>query len=54
MGEETPARILVSDEIDTVFIDITVLEQLGLEVDSTTGKFKKTKLLLLQHTKFLV
>jgi hypothetical protein len=31
MGEETPARILVSDEIYTVFIDITVLEQLGLE-----------------------
>lgn len=54
MGEETPARILVSDEIDTVFIDITVLEQLGLEVDPTTGKLKKTKLLLLQHTKFLV
>jgi len=54
MGEETPARILVSDELDTVIIGITVLEQLGLEVDPTTGKLKKTKLLLLQHTKFLV
>jgi clan AA aspartic protease len=47
MGEETPARILVSDEVDTVLIGITVLEQLGLEVDPVTGKLKKTKLLLL-------
>jgi len=31
MGEEMPARILVSDEIDTVFMGITVLEQLDLE-----------------------
>jgi predicted aspartyl protease len=47
VGEETPARILVSDELDTVIIGITVLEQLGLEVDPVTGKIKKTKLLLL-------
>jgi clan AA aspartic protease len=47
MGEETPARILVSDELDTVIIGVTVLEQLGLEVDPATGKLKKTKLLLL-------
>jgi len=47
MGEETPARILVSDEVNTVLIGITVLEQLGLEVDPGTGKLKKTKLLLL-------
>ena len=47
MGEETPARILVSDGVDTVLIGITVLEQLGLEVDPVTGKLKKTKLLLL-------
>jgi clan AA aspartic protease len=47
MGEETPARILVSDEVNTVLIGITVLEQLGLEVDPVTGKLKKTKLLLL-------
>ena len=47
MGEETPARILVSDEVSTVLIGITVLEQLGLEVDPVTGKLKKTKLLLL-------
>ena len=47
MGEETPARILVSDRVDTVLIGITVLEQLGLEVDPVTGKLKKTKLLLL-------
>jgi len=47
MGEETPARILVSDDVDTVLIGITVLEQLGLEVDPVTGKLKKTKLLLL-------
>jgi clan AA aspartic protease len=47
MGEETPVRILVSDELDTVIIGITVLEQLGLEVDPVTGKLKKTKLLLL-------
>jgi len=46
MGEETPARILVSDEVNTVLIGITVLEQLGLEVE-VTGKLKKTKLLLL-------
>jgi aspartyl protease family protein len=31
MGEETSARILVSDELDTVIIGITVLEQPGLE-----------------------
>jgi len=48
MGEETPARILVSDEVNTVLIGVTVLEQLGLEVE-VTGKLKKTKLLLLQH-----
>jgi clan AA aspartic protease len=47
MGEETPARILVSDELNTVIIGITVLEQLGLEVDPVTGKIKKTRLLLL-------
>jgi clan AA aspartic protease len=47
MGEETPARILVSDELDTVIIGVTVFEQLGLEVDPATGKLKKTKLLLL-------
>jgi clan AA aspartic protease len=47
MGEETPARILVSDDVDTVLMGITVLEQLGLEVDPVTGKLKKTKLLLL-------
>ena len=47
MGEETPARILVSDELDTVIIGVTVLEQLGLEVDPATGKLKKTRLLLL-------
>jgi len=29
MGEETPARILVSDEVNTVLIGITVPEQLG-------------------------
>jgi predicted aspartyl protease len=46
MGEETPARILVSDEVNTVLIGITVLEQLGLEVE-VAGKLKKTKLLLL-------
>jgi clan AA aspartic protease len=46
MGGETPARILVSDEVNTVLIGITVLEQLGLEVE-VTGKLKKTKLLLL-------
>jgi len=46
MGEETPAGILVSDEVNTVLIGITVLEQLGLEVE-VTGKLKKTKLLLL-------
>jgi predicted aspartyl protease len=47
MGEETPARILVSDDVDTVLIGITVLEQLGLEVDPVTGRLKKTRLLLL-------
>jgi aspartyl protease family protein len=31
MGEEISARILVSDELDTVIIGITVLEQPGLE-----------------------
>jgi predicted aspartyl protease len=47
MGEGTPARILVSDDIDTVLIGITTLEQLGLEVDPITGKLKKTRILLL-------
>jgi clan AA aspartic protease len=47
MGEETPARILVSDELDNVIIGVTVLEQLGLEVDPVTGGLKKTRLLLL-------
>jgi len=47
MGEETPARILISDEVNTVLMGITVLEQLGLEVDPVTGKLKKTRLLLL-------
>jgi clan AA aspartic protease len=46
MGEETPARILVSDEVGAVLIGITVLEQLGLEVDLVTRELKKTKLLL--------
>jgi predicted aspartyl protease len=49
MGGETPAGILVSDEVNTVLIGITVPEQLGLEVDPVTGKLRKTKLLLLQH-----
>lgn len=48
MGEETPAGILVSDEVNTVLIGITVPEQLGLEVE-VAGRLKKTKLLLLQH-----
>ena len=30
MGEETPAGILISDEVNTVLIGITVPEQLGL------------------------
>jgi predicted aspartyl protease len=47
MGGETPAGILVSDEVNTVLIGITVFEQLGLEVDPVTGKLRKTKLLLL-------
>jgi predicted aspartyl protease len=47
MGGETPAGILVSDEVNTVLIGITVPEQLGLEVDPVTGKLRKTKLLLL-------
>jgi clan AA aspartic protease len=47
MGEGTPTRILVSDDIDTVLIGITTLEQLGLEVDPITGKLKKTRILLL-------
>jgi clan AA aspartic protease len=46
MGEETPARILVSDEVGAVLIGITVFEQLGLEVDLVTRELKKTKLLL--------
>jgi aspartyl protease family protein len=50
MGEETPTRILVSDEIDVALIGLTVLESLGLEVDSITGKLRKTTLLLLQNT----
>lgn len=50
MGEETPTRILVSDEIDVALIGLTVLESLGLEVDPITGKLKKTTLLLLQNT----
>ena len=47
MGEEMPARILVSDEVEDVLIGLTVLELLGLEVDPITGKLKKTALLLL-------
>ena len=47
MGGETPAGILVSDEVNTVLIGITVPEQLGLEVDPVTGKLRETKLLLL-------
>lgn len=50
MGEETPTRILVSDEIDVALIGLTVLESLGLEVDPITGKLRKTTLLLLQNT----
>jgi predicted aspartyl protease len=47
MGEETLARILVLDYEDVVLIGIRVLEQLGLEVDSTTGRLKETKIYLL-------
>jgi len=42
MGEETPAGILVSDEVNTVLIGITVPEQLGLEVE-VTGKLTKIR-----------
>ena len=49
MGEETPTRILVSDEVDHILIGLTVLESLGLEVDPVTGKLKKTALLLLKR-----
>jgi predicted aspartyl protease len=47
VGEETLARILVLDYEDVVLIGIRVLEQLGLEVDSTTGRLKETKIYLL-------
>jgi predicted aspartyl protease len=47
LGEEALARILVSGYEGAALIGIRVLEQLGLEVDSTTGRLKETKIYLL-------
>jgi hypothetical protein len=45
MDEETPARILVSDELDNVIIGITVLEATRLGGGSSNRKAKENQVI---------
>jgi len=47
MGRKAYVHMLVSDDVDIVFIGATTLETLGLEVDPTTGKLKEATTYLL-------
>jgi len=48
MGRKAYTHILVSDDVDVVFIGAVALETLGLEVDPVVGKLKEAKTYLLQ------
>jgi clan AA aspartic protease len=48
MGRKAYTHILVSDDVDVVFIGVVALETLGLEVDPVVGKLKEAKTYLLQ------
>lgn len=46
MGKSEVVPVIISDIVDEVFIGLTTLEVLELEVDPVTGKLKERALLL--------
>jgi clan AA aspartic protease len=48
MGRKAYTHILVSDDVDVVFIGAVALETLSFEVDPVVGKLKEAKTYLLQ------